>query len=276
MSIDGRATRHALNQDADYYSLEAAEALGLAGVSRLPCSLKVVLENVLRQHAEGRSDGADIAAVAGWLATRRAEREIAFRFTRVLMPDSSGVPLLGDLAAMRDAMIRLGGEPARLNPSVPVDLVVDHSVMVDAYGVPDAASRNQALELKRNAERYAFLRWGAQAFDNLCIVPPGNGILHQINLEYLARVVWTDEREGRRVAYPDSVLGMDSHTAMINSLGVLGWGVGGLEGGAGALGESVAMLVPEVIGCRLVGKPRPGVTSTDIVLTVTQTLRRHK
>jgi aconitate hydratase len=173
---------------------------------------------------------------------------------------------------MRDAMIRLGGDPARLNPSVPVDLVVDHSVMVDAYGVPDAASRNQAIELKRNAERYSFLRWGAQAFDNLRIVPPGNGILHQINLEHLARVVWTTDR----VAYPDSVLGMDSHTAMINSLGILGWGVGGLEGGAGALGESVAMLVPEVIGCRLLGKPRPGVTSTDIVLTVTQTLRRHK
>jgi aconitate hydratase len=188
------------------------------------------------------------------------------------MPDSSGVPLLGDLAAMRDAMIRLGGDPARLNPSVPVDLVVDHSVMVDAYGVPDAVSRNQALELKRNAERYTFLRWGAQAFDNLRIVPPGNGILHQINLEYLARVVWTADG----VAYPDSVLGMDSHTAMINSLGILGWGVGGLEGGAGALGESVAMLVPEVIGCRLIGKPRPGVTSTDIVLTVTQALRRHK
>jgi aconitate hydratase len=272
MSIDGRATRRALNKEFDYYSLEAAEALGLTGISRLPCSLKVVLENVLRQHAEGRSDGADIAAVAGWLATRRAEREIAFRFTRVLMPDSSGVPLLGDLAAMRDAMIRLGGEPKRLNPSVPVDLVVDHSVMVDAYGVADAAIRNQALELKRNVERYAFLRWGAQAFDNLRIVPPGNGIVHQINLEYLARVVWTTDH----VAYPDSVLGMDSHTAMINSLGILGWGVGGLEGGAGALGESVAMLVPEVIGCRLVGRARPGVTSTDIVLTVTQTLRRHK
>jgi len=276
MSIDGRATLRALNGKFDgpfnFYSLEAAETLGLAGVSRLPCSLKVVLENVLRQHAERRSDGSDIAAVAGWLATRRAEREIAFRFTRVLMPDSSGVPLLGDLAAMRDAMIRLGGDPARLNPSVPVDLVVDHSVMVDAYGVPDAASRNQAIELKRNAERYSFLRWGAQAFDNLRIVPPGNGILHQINLEHLARVVWTTDR----VAYPDSVLGMDSHTAMINSLGILGWGVGGLEGGAGALGESVAMLVPEVIGCRLLGKPRPGVTSTDIVLTVTQTLRRHK
>jgi aconitate hydratase A / 2-methylisocitrate dehydratase len=283
MSIDGSATRRALRVGGgvfDYYSLAAAQELGLAEVSRLPCSLKVVLENVLRQHAEGRADGADIGAVAGWLARRRAEREIAFRFTRVLMPDSSGVPLLGDLAAMRDAMIRLGGDPARLNPSVPVDLIVDHSVMVDAHGAADAASRNQALELQRNAERFAFLRWGAQAFDNLRIVPPGNGICHQINLEYLARVVWTSDREGpegmRRIVYPDSVLGMDSHTAMINSLGILGWGVGGLEGGAGALGESVAMLVPEVIGCRLIGKPRPGVTATDLVLTVTQALRRHK
>jgi aconitate hydratase len=283
MSISGSATRRELRAGGgifDYYSLAAAQELGLAGVSRLPCSLKVVLENVLRQHAEGRSDGADIDAVAGWLASRRAEREIAFRFTRVLMPDSSGVPLLGDLAAMRDAMIRLGGDPKRLNPSVPVDLIVDHSVMVDAYAAPDAALRNQALELKRNGERYAFLRWGAQAFDNLRIVPPGNGICHQINLEYLARVVWTGEpdraRGMRRTVYPDSVLGMDSHTAMVNSLGILGWGVGGLEGGAGALGESVAMLVPEVIGCRLTGKPRPGVTSTDLVLAVTQALRRHK
>ncbi|MGH8697015.1 MAG: aconitase family protein, partial [Burkholderiales bacterium] len=245
MSIAGGATRRELRVGGavfDYYSLAAAEQLGLAGVSRLPCSLKVVLENVLRQHAEGRSDGADIVAVAGWLARRRAAREIAFRFTRVLMPDSSGVPLLGDLAAMRDATIRLGGDPRRLDPSVPVDLVVDHSVMVDAYAVPDAASRNQALEFERNAERYAFLRWGAQAFDNLRIVPPGNGICHQVNLEYLARVVWTSDRASdaaggtRRTAYPDSVLGMDSHTAMINSLGILGWGVGGLEGGAGALG----------------------------------------
>ena len=281
MSVAGGATRRELRVGGavfDYYSLAAAEALGLAGVSRLPCSLKVVLENVLRQHAESRSDGADIAAVAGWLESRRAEREIAFRFTRVLMPDSSGVPLLGDLAAMRDAMIRLGGDPRRLDPSVPVDLVVDHSVMVDAYAAPDAARRNEALELARNAERYAFLRWGAQTFDNLRIVPPGNGICHQVNLEHLARVVWTSDAAGgtRPIAYPDSVLGMDSHTAMINSLGILGWGVGGLEGGAGALGESVAMLVPEVVGCRLTGSPRPGVTATDVVLTVTQALRRHK
>ena len=278
--IDSRQTLRELKLGErvyGYYSLAAAEALGVAGAARLPCSLKVVLENVIRQHAEGRSDGADIAAVAGWLDARRAEREIAFRFTRVLMPDSSGIPLLGDLAAMRDATLRLGGDPKRLNPSVPVDLVVDHAAVVDAYGTADAVSRNLAIEFERNHERYSFLRWGAQAFDNFRVVPPGNGICHQVNLEYLARVVWSgNDSQGREVAYPDSVLGMDSHTAMINSLGVLGWGVGGLEGGAGALGESAAMLVPEVIGCRLIGKLRPGVTSTDLVLTVTQTLRRHK
>ncbi|MSQ63822.1 MAG: aconitate hydratase AcnA, partial [Betaproteobacteria bacterium] len=242
-------------------------AAGLAGVSRLPCSLKVVLENLLRH---GESD--DLSAISQWLKNRKAEREISFRFTRVLMPDSSGIPLLGDLAAMRDAMVRLGGDPKRLNPSVPVDLIVDHAVMVDNYGTPDAVKKNLDIELKRNSERYSFLRWGAQAFDNFRIVPPGSGICHQINLEYLARVVWTN---GNTV-YPDSVLGMDSHTAMINSLGVLGWGVGGLEGGAGALGESVAMLLPEVVGCRLHGKLKPGVTSTDLVLSITQILRRHK
>jgi len=255
----------------DYYSIAAAEEQGLAGATRLPCSLKVVLENLLR-HGEDE----DLSAIARWLEHRKAEREIAFRFTRVVMPDSSGIPLLGDLAAMRDATVRLGGDPKRLNPSVPVDLVVDHAVMVDEHATPDARGRNLARELQRNAERYAFLRWGAQAFDNFRIVPPGSGICHQVNLEYLARVVWTGKEGMRDLAYPDSVLGMDSHTAMINSLGVLGWGVGGLEGGAGALGESVSMLVPEVIGCRLHGKLRPGVTSTDLVLSVTQMLRSHK
>lgn len=283
VTVTGAATRRELCVGAntfDYYSIAASEQLGLAGVSRLPRTLKIMLENMLRQHADGRSDGTDIATVVGWLANRRAEREVSFRFTRVLLPDSSGIPLLGDLAAMRDAMIRLGGDPAKLNPAVPVDLVVDHSVMVDAFGMPTAAQRNEALELQRNEERYAFLRWGAQAFSNLRIVPPGNGICHQINLEYLARLVWTQEtttpQGTRSVAYPDSVLGMDSHTPMVNSLGILGWGVGGLEGGAAALGEAIVMAVPEVIGCRLSGKPKPGVTSTDIVLTVTQTLRRYK
>ena len=279
MTIDSAGTRRTLSvggKDYDYYSLAVAERLGLAGVSSLPFSLKVVLENLLRQHAEGRSDGKDIAALAGWLKDRRSESEIEFRFTRVLMPDSSGVPLLGDLAAMRDALVRLGGDPRRLNPAVHVDLVVDHSVMVDESATAGAVGRNIAQEFRRNAERYAFLRWGAQAFDNVRIIPPGSGILHTINLEYLARVVWSDHADGRTTAYPDSVLGMDSHTPMINALGILGWGVGGLEGGAGALGETVAMLIPEVAGCRIVGKLRPGVTSTDLVLTVTQILRMHK
>ena len=275
MSIDSTKTRRtftAAGQTYAYYDIAAAEALGLTGVTTLPCSLKVVLENLLRQHAEGKSDGKDLSALTQWLKTRKAEREISFRFSRVLMPDSSGIPLLGDLAAMRDAMVRLGGDPKALNPSVPVDLIVDHAVMVDSYASPDAFKSNLGLELQRNMERYQFLRWGSQAFDNFRIVPPGSGICHQVNLEFLAKGVWA--RDG--VAYPDSVLGMDSHTAMINSLGVLGWGVGGLEGGAGALGESVAMLIPEVVGCHLKGKPRPGVTSTDIVLSITQMLRKHK
>src|SRR5258708_7753301 len=260
MGVAGRVSGRQLRVGGfafESYSMAAGGELGLAGVSRLPFSLKVVLENVLRQHGEGRSDGADIAAVAGWLATRRAEREIAFRFTRVLMPDSSGVPLLGDLAAMRDVTIRLGGDPKRLNPSVPIDLVVDHSVMVDAYGTPDAAVRNQALELQRNAERYAFLRWGGQAFANLRIVPPGNGICHQVNLEYLARVVWSSGA----VAYPDSVLAMDSPPAIINSLGILGWGVGGLEGGAGALGGGLSLLAPQILEVRPLRQPWPGDTA---------------
>ncbi len=277
--FDSALTRRTLcvgPRDFFYYSLALAEAQGLAGISRLPFSLKVVLENLLRQHGEGRSDGGDVAALQAWLTDRRSESEIDFRFTRVLMPDSSGVPMLGDLAAMRDALLRLGGDPQRLNPVVPVDLVVDHSVMVDEAAMPGAVGRNIAQEFRRNAERYAFLRWGAQAFDNVRVVPPGSGILHSINLEYLARVVWTGQADGQTLAYPDSVLGMDSHTPMVNALGVLGWGVGGLEGGAGALGEAVSMLIPEVAGVRIVGKLRPGVTSTDVVLSITQILRRHQ
>jgi len=258
-----------------YYSLAAAEELGLRDAHALPFSLKVVLENLLRQHAEGRSDGSDLAAIAEWLAARRSEREIGFRPARVLMPDSSGIPLMGDLAAMRDAIVRLGGDPGAVNPAVPVDLVVDHSVMVDEHATSNAVVQNLSLELKRNAERYAFLRWAQQAFDHLRIIPPGNGILHQVNLEYLARVVCTREEGGRTFAYPDSLLGMDSHTPTINSLGVLAWGVGGLEGGAAALGETVSMLLPEVVGVRLTGRMQPGVTATDLVLTVTQVLRRH-
>jgi aconitate hydratase len=268
LEIDGKAY--------DYYSLPAAQALGLSGIERLPYTLKIVLENVLRQHAEGTATVEDIAAVAAWLDKDGTEREIGFKPTRVLMVDSSGIPLLGDMAAMRDAMVQLGGDPRRINPAVPVDFIIDHSVMVDHTGSADALQRNMRLEIERNRERFQFLRWGARAFDNLRLIPPGAGICHQINLEHIARVVWTREAGGRTLAYPDSLLGMDSHTPMIGSLGIVGWGVGGFEGGTATLGEPVAMLLPEVIGCRLSGKPQPGVTTTDVVLTITQTLRQHK
>ncbi|MEK7876818.1 MAG: aconitate hydratase AcnA [Pseudomonadota bacterium] len=259
-----------------YYSLPAAEQLGLAGISRLPFTLKVVLENLLRQHAAGTATAEDIGALVDWLKVRRSEREIGFKPARVIMPDSSGIPLLGDMAAMRDAMVRLGGDPRRIDPLVPVDFIVDHAVTTDYSGTFDAAQRNMALEIERNRERYEFLRWGEQAFANLRLFPPGSGICHQINLEYLARVVGTREETGRTLAYPDSLFGMDSHTPMINGLGVIGWGVGGFEGGAAMLGEPIPMQVPEVIGCRLSGKLESGVTSTDLVLTVTQIMRRHK
>jgi len=258
-----------------YYSLAAAEAAGLHGIGRLPYTLKVLLENLLRQHDQGTASAADIEALADWLDARGSSREIGFKPARVMMVDSSGIPLLGDMAAMRDAVAALGGNPANINPVLPIDFIVDHSVIVDHTGTPDALRRNMRLEFERNTERYAFLKWGAKAFDNFRVIPPGSGICHQINLEYLARVVWTQERDGRTLAYPDSVLGMDSHTPMINSLGIVGWGVGGLEGGTAALGEPVSMLIPEVVGCRLSGAPRPGITATDIVLTVTQVLRGH-
>jgi len=259
----------------DYYSLAAVGEMGLPGIARLPYTLKVVLENMLRQNAEGTASPEDIAAVAGWLETRGSAQEIGFKPTRVLMVDSSGIPLMGDMAAMRDAILRLGGDPRRINPAIPVDFIIDHGVMVDHAGSAGAPIRNMQLEIDRNRERYAFLRWGAREFDNLRLIPPGAGICHQINLEHLARVVWTREAGGRTLAYPDSLLGMDSHTPMIGSLGIVGWGVGGIEGATATLGEPVSMLIPEVIGCRLTGKPPPGVTTTDIVLTITQTLRGH-
>jgi len=279
MSFDASSTLRQVDiggTTIHYYSLPVAEKAGLAGVSRLPYTLKIVLENLIRQQAEGSATSDDVLALIDWLRERTSEREIGFKPARVLMPDSSGVPLLGDMAAMRDAMARLGGDPRRLNPLTHVDFVIDHSVMVDHYGDAHAMARNMALELERNRERYDFLRWGARAFEHLTVIPPGTGICHQINLEYLARVVWTRERDGRTIAYPDSVIGMDSHTPMINALGIVGWGVGGVEGGVAALGEPVAMLIPEVVGCRLTGRPRPGVTATDIVLTLTHLMRKHK
>ncbi|MCS6987434.1 MAG: aconitate hydratase AcnA [Sphingomonadaceae bacterium] len=256
------------------YSLERASA-ALGDLSRLPFSMKVLLENLLRGEDGTTVTVDDLRAVGAWLETRTSEREIQFRPARVLMQDFTGVPAVVDLAAMRDALQALGGDPQRVNPLVPVDLVIDHSVMVDAFGTPSAFAENVRLEYARNAERYAFLRWGQSAFRNFRVVPPGTGICHQVNLEYLAQVVWTgEEAPGEVVAYPDTLVGTDSHTTMINGLGVLGWGVGGIEAEAAMLGQPVSMLLPEVVGFRLEGRLREGVTATDLVLTATEMLRK--
>jgi aconitate hydratase len=272
------------NKTYHYFSLKAAEKNGLEGISQLPFSMKVLLENLLR-FEDGRSvTKEDIEAVAAWLVNKgRDEREIAFRPSRVLMQDFTGVPAVVDLAAMRDAMTKLGGNPQKINPLVPVDLVIDHSVIVDAFGNAKAFKTNVDLEYSRNGERYRFLKWGQTAFDNFRVVPPGTGICHQVNLEYLAQTVWTrkEKHKGARgkaetieVAYPDTLVGTDSHTTMVNGLSVLGWGVGGIEAEACMLGQPLSMLLPEVIGFRLDGELREGVTATDLVLTVTQMLRK--
>ena len=274
-SFKSRKTLTANGREYVYYSLVEAEKNGLPGVSKLPFSLKVLLENLLR-FEDGRSVTADdIRAVASWLENRgREEKEIAYRPARVLMQDFTGVPAVVDLAAMRDATLTLGGSTSAINPQVPVDLVIDHSVMVDFFGKQDAFKRNVDLEYERNGERYTFLKWGQQAFDNFRVVPPGTGICHQVNLEYLAQTVWTREIDGQTVAYPDTLVGTDSHTTMVNGLSVLGWGVGGIEAEAAMLGQPVTMLIPEVIGFRLSGKLPEGTTATDLVLTVTQMLRK--
>ncbi len=256
----------------EYYSLEAAAAT-LGDVSRLPFSLKVLLENLLRWEDGHTVTVDDVKAIAQWQETRSSDREIAYRPARVLMQDFTGVPAVVDLAAMRDAMVAVGADPAKINPQVPVDLVIDHSVMVDAYGSAEAYEKNVEMEFTRNRERYEFLRWGQQAFDNFGVVPPGTGICHQVNLEYLAQVVWTQGENGATVAYPDTVVGTDSHTTMINGLAVLGWGVGGIEAEAAMLGQPISMLIPEVVGMKLTGQAREGITATDLVLTVTQMLR---
>jgi aconitate hydratase len=272
---DTLKTRRALTIDGssyDYFSLAAAEE-HLGDLSALPFSLKILLENLLR-FEDGKSvTVADIKGVAAWLSGRTSTREIAFRPARVLMQDFTGVPAVVDLAAMRDALAGTGQDPNRVNPQIPVDLVIDHSVQVDAYGTPDAFTENVRQEMQRNRERYAFLRWGQQAFANFRVVPPGTGICHQVNLEYLARVVWSTEVDGRKIAYPDTLVGTDSHTTMINALGVLGWGVGGIEAEAAMLGQPISMLLPEVVGFRMEGRLREGVTATDLVLTVTAMLR---
>ncbi|MEW9805978.1 aconitate hydratase AcnA [Mesorhizobium sp. ZMM04-5] len=275
-SFNCRRTLKVGSAEYVYYNLIEAEKNGLTGVSQLPYSMKVLLENLLRNE-DGRSVTKEsIQAVAGWLTDRgKAGVEIAYRPARVLMQDFTGVPAVVDLAAMRDAMAALGGDPQKINPLVPVDLVIDHSVIVDEFGTPLAFARNVELEYERNQERYNFLKWGQQAFRNFRVVPPGTGICHQVNLEYLAQTVWTMTGEdGDVVAYPDTCVGTDSHTTMVNGLGVLGWGVGGIEAEAAMLGQPVSMLLPEVIGFRLTGKLKEGVTATDLVLTVTQMLRK--
>ena len=259
----------------DYFSLQAAAEAGLGDISRLPYSLKVLLENLLRWE-DGRTVTVDdIKAVAAWLTDRRSDREIAFRPARVLMQDFTGVPAIVDLAAMREAMAAIGGDPNKINPLSPVDLVIDHSVTVDSSANPDAFRRNVEMEFERNRERYEFLRWGQEAFKDLRVVPPGTGICHQVNLEYLARVVWTAEKNGATVAYPDTLVGTDSHTTMINALSVLGWGVGGIEAEAAMLGQPISMRIPEVVGLKMTGRLKEGTTATDLVLTVVQLLRGH-
>jgi aconitate hydratase len=256
-----------------YFSLpEAAKTLG--DISRLPVSLKILLENVLR-FEDGRSYKVDDAkAVVGWLEHASSSKEVPFKPARILMQDFTGVPGVVDLAAMRDGITRLGGDPQKVNPLIPVDLVIDHSVMVDVYARPDALTKNVDIEFERNGERYQFLRWGQDAFANFRVVPPGTGICHQVNLEYLGQCVWTSTNGGTTYAYPDTLYGTDSHTTMVNGLGILGWGVGGIEAEAAMLGQPIAMLIPDVIGFRLTGKLPEGATATDLVLTVTQMLRR--
>ena len=265
LTVDGR--------EYQYFSLpEAAKTLG--DIARLPVSLKVLLENVLRFEDGTSYTVADAQAVADWLKAASSTQEVPFKPARILMQDFTGVPAVVDLAAMRDGILRLGGNPAKVNPLVPVDLVIDHSVMVDVSATPDSLQKNVDIEFERNGERYTFLRWGQTAFDNFRVVPPGTGICHQVNLEYLAQAVWTAELDGKTFAYPDTLYGTDSHTTMVNGMGVLGWGVGGIEAEAAMLGQPIAMLIPDVIGFRLTGKLPEGATATDLVLTVTQMLRK--
>ena len=273
-TLKTRATLEAAGKSYDYFSLKTAEKT-IGDLSRLPYSLKILLENLLR-YEDGQSVTVDdVKAIGQWLEKRKSDTEVAYRPARVLMQDFTGVPAVVDLASMREATIKLGGNPASINPLCAVDLVIDHSVMVDHFGTPQAFEQNVDREFERNGERYAFLRWGQTAFNNFRVVPPGTGICHQVNLEYLAQTVWTDkDQNGKNVAYPDTCVGTDSHTTMINGLAVLGWGVGGIEAEAAMLGQPVSMLIPEVIGFKLTGKMKEGTTATDLVLMVTQMLRK--
>lgn len=277
-SLKTRATLDVGGKSYDYFSLaKAAEKFG--DISRLPFSMKVLLENMLRFEDGKTVTEADVKAIVDWQQERRSDREIQYRPARVLMQDFTGVPCVVDLAAMRDAITKLGGNAAKINPQVPVHLVIDHSVMVDEFGTPKAFEDNVDLEYQRNGERYEFLKWGSKALDNFQVVPPGTGICHQVNLEYVSQAIWSSTETGdlatgtAAIAYPDTLVGTDSHTTMVNGLGVLGWGVGGIEAEAAMLGQPVSMLIPEVVGFKLTGALKEGITATDLVLTVTQMLR---
>ncbi|MCI2246395.1 aconitate hydratase AcnA [Xanthomonas sp. PPL568] len=274
---DSFSTRSQLHVGGKTYGYFSLPKLGERfDISRLPYSLKILLENLLRHEDGGATVGKEhIEAVAQWQPTAEPDTEIAFMPARVVLQDFTGVPCVVDLAAMRDAVVKLGGRPEQINPLIPSELVIDHSVQVDVFGKPDALDLNGKIEFQRNKERYGFLRWGQKAFDNFKVVPPNTGIVHQVNLEHLARVVMTGERDGEALAYPDTVFGTDSHTTMINGIGVLGWGVGGIEAEAAMLGQPSSMLIPQVVGFKLTGKLPEGATATDLVLTVTQMLRKH-
>ena len=271
-SLNTRRTLTVDGKDYTYFSIPAAEA-AIGDVSRLPVSLKILLENVLRFEDGTSYTTADAHKVAAWLKTGSSTEEVPFKPARILMQDFTGVPAVVDLAAMRDGILKLNGDPQKVNPLVPVDLVIDHSVMVDFSGTADSLQKNVEVEFERNGERYAFLRWGQEAFQNFRVVPPGAGICHQVNLEYISQAVWTAEEDGQTIAYPDTLYGTDSHTTMVNGAGVLGWGVGGIEAEAAMLGQPIAMLIPDVVGFRLSGRMPEGATATDLVLTITQILR---
>jgi aconitate hydratase len=273
-SFDSRSTLKVGNQEYEIYRLDALDQQGIS-TKHLPFSLRILLENLLRTEDGRNVKKEDVRSLASWNKNSKPDKEIAFTPSRVLLQDFTGVPCVVDLAAMRDAMQQLGGDPALINPLQPVELVIDHSVQVDEFGTPNAFDVNALLEFQRNKERYSFLRWGQTGFHNLAIVPPDTGIVHQVNLEYLARVVFVQEKNGKSIASPDTLVGTDSHSTMINGLGVLGWGVGGIEAEAAMLGQPVSMLIPLVVGVKLTGRLREGATATDLVLTITEMLRKH-
>ena len=272
-TVDSFAAKQKLEvggTDYEIYALDAVE-----GAEKLPYSLKILLENLLRTEDGANITADHVRALASWDATADPSVEIQFTPARVIMQDFTGVPCVVDLATMREAVQDLGGDPERINPLAPAEMVIDHSVMIDVAGRLDALEQNMELEYERNRERYQFLRWGQTAFDDFKVVPPGTGIVHQVNIEYLARTVMTREVDGVLRAYPDSCVGTDSHTTMVNGLGVLGWGVGGIEAEAAMLGQPVSMLIPRVVGFKLTGEIPPAATATDVVLTITEMLRRH-